>query len=356
MTKLLAESRVVLTLDGEQFQMEAVEVLRQLPKNERVEFFKFAAQCTPCQQPLDKCPSFRIFKRSVKGNTGVKITVGTYEPPYMRRVHQILASVDSRSRRTFTKFFRTLRDYVHHAFQPRHIVGAFSETGLIPYDPLKIIRHWPHFGLLSDEQGHAVMSAISTLSERCRSTGAGYILNSAIAEQLQAILPAEMMPSADDHIYSLQTNRWNAAWLNNPTTVERISVQNNELERRRKLRSSKGGNRKRSAPVSAVSTDGTGAATSSTTAIASEQPAGARTGAGPRATPARAPTTSQGPSAVSTSSGNSGSNSHREVERTAAPPYSTTSQDRARRSARGSKNQMEEPADEGETVKRVRFG
>lgn len=213
MERLLAESRVIVTLDGEQFQLNAVSVLMQLSKNDRVEFFKFAAQCTPSQQPCDKSASFRIFKSKVRASTGIQIKVGTYEPAYMKRVEQLLLSVDPRSRRTFIKFFRALRDYLHLAFSPKHITGAFADTGLMPYDPVAIMRYWPHFGSLTGQQSSDLMAAIRSLSAKCRQGGDGYILNSAICAELHTCLPEAMLPPPDEHVY--EVNRWNAAWLNN---------------------------------------------------------------------------------------------------------------------------------------------
>ena len=58
--------RAVVTLDGELPHIECIMKSLVQIQDDHIEYFKFSAACSSCQQPNDKMRSFKILKMATK--------------------------------------------------------------------------------------------------------------------------------------------------------------------------------------------------------------------------------------------------------------------------------------------------
>lgn len=218
---LLRDLRILFSFDGEYFQLEALDILKDLPEFSAFDFYKFCASLSFTQQPSDKASSYRVMKRLDRTAVYVE-TQGAPEHLYMTVVDAALAPVDSASRHTFRRFFLSLPTYLHVAFSPKHVKNGFKNTGLVPYNPNIILRHWPSYAQITTAQSQGLLDAVDNLSAKVKSEGLGYLLNSTIHASVEPFLPASCLGETTDKVYGFQLNRWGATWLNNAHTQARL--------------------------------------------------------------------------------------------------------------------------------------
>ena len=132
------------------------------------------------QQPCDKTASYRLFKLHQKRGIAIATSSEAHkEHPYMKVVEKAIGGIDSASRETFRKFFLALPTLLHVAFSPEHMSRGFADTGLVPFDPVKILRHWPLFSKLTTLAVNGLIDACNELTNWVITSSRGYITYSA---------------------------------------------------------------------------------------------------------------------------------------------------------------------------------
>ena len=222
------KQRLVVTLDGETFQIRAINKMNKHCKDsgfENVEFLKFLAACSFIFQPNDVMGSFRELKRQARshGNTAAPI----YSmPKYMKDpfVTETLNTLDPASRRTFREFLIQLPDFLSSAFKISTIRHGWESPGLVPYSPLKMLCRWPRFKYIDSESSKTMLSNVSELSNIALE-GRGFISSNNILKWAENYLPSTKytMPS-EREIEDYSINRWAATWLNSDGTVQRQQI------------------------------------------------------------------------------------------------------------------------------------
>jgi len=240
--ELLADVNIVLSMDGEYFQLKAVDVLKNKDQYEKFNFFKFVAAMSFVQQPCDKTASYRLFKLHQKRGIAIATSSEAHQHhPYMQVVERAIRSIDSASRETFRKFFLALPTLLHVAFSPEHMSRGFHDTGLLPFDPIKILRHWPNFSQLTTAAVDGIIEACSTLTDWVIENARGYITYSEIYDKIEHFLPVSCRSTHEeiaklDRVYEMQHGRWGAVWINTPSTEDRRAenaLQQQQREARR---------------------------------------------------------------------------------------------------------------------------
>ena len=127
------EKKIIITMDGENFSIKAVDKFAKIGRNKMVEFLKFCAACSFLFQPNDKMAGFRIMKMKVRQKNGEIIDENAFKAAYMEPVRKyITVGMDKASQRTFDKFFAFLPQLVSTAYSIHNIRKGWRTAGLYP--------------------------------------------------------------------------------------------------------------------------------------------------------------------------------------------------------------------------------
>lgn len=156
-----------------------------------------------------------------------------------------IASIDAASRSTFRKFFLALPTLLHVVFTQEHMSRGFADTGLLPFDQLTVLRHWPLFARLRTEGVNGIVRECTELTEWVISKQRGYVTYSELYARIEEFLPDEYrLPQEKitnlDSVYNMQQGRWGAVWLNTASTLARRAT-NAETQRQREEQRAAGG-------------------------------------------------------------------------------------------------------------------
>ncbi|KAJ1419363.1 hypothetical protein B484DRAFT_400207 [Ochromonadaceae sp. CCMP2298] len=215
--------RVLITCDGETFQLRAIDTAisgTDVGRVKVLEFMKFAAACSFIFQPCDVQPGFRTLKR--KSAMAEEDEPGLYaEPEYMddNFVKCILGAMDAASRRTYREFLSRFPSFACVSFPPASVRAGWHDTGLIPFDPVKIFQRWPGFAGLTTAQGEGLIAAVRPLSIAAEK---GFLTPQEILAVMGPHLPVTKYTIPTDQVLvDLELGRWLTTWINAAGTVDR---------------------------------------------------------------------------------------------------------------------------------------
>ncbi|KAJ1426585.1 hypothetical protein B484DRAFT_397545 [Ochromonadaceae sp. CCMP2298] len=231
----MQKHRVVISFDGEQFQIRAMGKMRTSSWNEEVEgmeFMKFAASCSFIFQPCDVQSCFRTLKcktRKATGQSSERYSIPDYmEDQFLLKV---LGALDAASRRTYRDFLVQFPSLMAESFCPTSVKEGWRSPGLVPYSPERMMARWPGWSKVSTLNARAALECIPDLSVKGRK---GFLTPHEILEVVGPYL-GELKTFAiptDKELEDLQVNRWLTVWLNAEGTIERIQA-NEDFRRMR---------------------------------------------------------------------------------------------------------------------------
>jgi hypothetical protein len=240
--------RVLITCDGETFQLRSIDRVRDGADAARVkvmEFMKFPAACSFIFQRCDVQPGFRTLQRRA-AYSAVDDPSTYVEPEYMQDalVVESLAVLDAASRRTYREFLVRFATFMCVSFPPGAVRSGWRDPGLIPYNPVFTLQRWPGFARLSD------------LAAK------GFLTSQQILEKIVPHLPLSQytIPS-EVELESMTTNtdRWLTTWVNSDGTVaqiaankERRHIARQEIQERTHVRDEQKQHRKEQAKLESV--------------------------------------------------------------------------------------------------------
>jgi hypothetical protein len=215
--------RVLITCDGETFQLRAIDRAvygSDAMKIKVLEFMKFSAACSFIFQPCDVQPGFRTLKK--KSRMAEEDDPELYaDPEYMsdQFVQMILGTMDAASRRTYREFLSRFPSFMCVSFPPASVRVGWYETGLVPYNAVKMFQRWPGFRGLSDQQGKGVIAAVRPLSIAAEK---GFLTPQELLAGMGPHLPVTKYTIPDDTVLEdFNFGRWLTTWVNAAGTIAR---------------------------------------------------------------------------------------------------------------------------------------
>jgi len=131
----------------------------------QTEWLKFAAACSLTQQPCDRARSFNIIRSFIANKEGREL-VFEQRPSWMWKVQPILDRMKASSQRTFNDFFLRLPALIEKAFAPGIIQEGWRKSGMYPYNPVTILKHWPLYEFLDQSQVEEILRLLPEGAEK----------------------------------------------------------------------------------------------------------------------------------------------------------------------------------------------
>jgi hypothetical protein len=216
--------RLILSIDGEHFQLQAVDYFAKLDKYSNLEFLKWAASCSFFQQPNDLMKSFVLTRKRSKQREGNAARTGIDSEIYFQAFQRILKGLPASSRNTYLKYFAECPADIQYAFSYTDIRSGWKKAGICPIDIVQMLCKWPSFAEITTAQGEGLVKIIEEkLIPFARREG--YIddktLYDAIATVLPDLIDDEQYKRAQYKILPQAFNRWKCVWINKDGTIRR---------------------------------------------------------------------------------------------------------------------------------------
>lgn len=222
----VSKKRIILTFDGEHEHLQAmldllVDNIPQEWIDQNIELLKYAAATSKYQQPSDTGTCYMVTRALQRA--------GSHLPPalWADKVSELLhEKLEAASARTFSDLLGRLPDILSRAFTSPNIKDGWQTAGVYPVDIEKIMFRCTTWKAFSNEQGQAILSAITKLIPKAKLTGE--ISDAQLQEAVgDAVDFEEWMLTHWEHYSTPKTpledlvlNRRRAVWVNHGAVTQ----------------------------------------------------------------------------------------------------------------------------------------